>query len=217
MRFVAIVETVAMKKLYVLSFSSFFVTGSAVLAQPFKGCWEVFASVGQKTPADILATSYNSERTFVEFEKHNIYMAGFKYYFSNKLAAGITVAQHSFAHSYDNKYGGYTYAKKYNAVSVCPELKIVYYQFRYLQMYGTVAPGLFIANGFEADSSYRSGGPTRYQRTDGADISFYASPLGIKVGTKLSAFAEVGIGFRGLYNFGVTYTWGRYMNRGKKI
>lgn len=185
-----------------------------VSAQPSKGCWEVFVSQGRRTPTDILASLYNSERTFVEIHKYPVYIAGFKYYFSKTLAAGITVAQHSFAHSYNNIYGGYHHSENYDAVSICPELKVVYYQMRFLQTYGAVATGAFLVKGSRMDSFYMNPKPSRFQSLNGTTLAFHITPLGIKAGGKLSAFAEVGIGFRGLYNMGVTYTWGKNMNQG---
>lgn len=211
MPFADIAEIDAMNKSFIFFLLLPLTSVSAVSAQPSKGCWEVFASRGRYSVSDIFYYNRDMRNPSVRYEP--VYAGGFKYYFKDRLAAGVTIAQHSFAVNYLDNYNYNYRTHYYDAFSICPEMKMIYINSRYLQLYGTLALGVIIMNDH---STVKDQAGVQVRKDDGYQVwpSFYGSPLGIKVGNKLSAFAEVGIGFRGLYNMGVTYTWGKNMNKG---
>ncbi|PQJ12496.1 hypothetical protein CJD36_001735 [Flavipsychrobacter stenotrophus] len=165
-------------------------------AQPGKGMHEVSADIGKLSGLDLFyGLSYVSTTYGGHTDYRLIYSAGYKYYISNSIAIGVNLSQHSYEEDFYEASGGYYHHTYYDALSACAEMKGVYFNHSYFQVYGTFGLGIFYSTGREL-----------LQRT--TSVSMYISPLGLRIGRKFGVFGEVGIGYRGLLNGGVSVMLG---------
>lgn len=176
-------------------------------AQVQKGDIEVFGAVGRLSMADLLLSLANRDEDMKSSVTPPIYMAGCRYYVSRKIALGVTLGQHSFAMSGHNRYNAYSYSEYFDGVFVCIEMKRLYLNRPSVQLYSTLAAGITYMKGKYTEVTDDKYYPPTTRNVSPWLPAFYWSPLGIHLGQgKMGVFAEVGLGTRGLYNGGLTYS-----------
>ena len=113
-----------------------------------------------------------------------------RYYLNNAVSVGINVGYEN-----NSSYGSF--------LTFAPECT-----FRYLdtkdnrvrvRLYGAAGFGLTVFNDNEASI------PGHSDNTGPKLWGFQGTPLGIRVGRKLAGFAEIGYGYKGLINGGLSY------------
>lgn len=191
-------------------FFCFIVCSAGVFAQAQKGDAEVFAAVGRFTMADFVLSLANRDEDRKSSVFPPIYMAGWRRYVTDKFALGAIIGQHSFATSGHNRYNAYSYSEYFDGVFACIELKRLYLNTRTVQLYTTVAAGVTYMKGKHIQISDDYNSQPKIRNVSPWIPALYYSPIGIRVGRdRLGIFAEVGLGTRGLYNGGLTYTLNR--------
>lgn len=119
-------------------------------------------------------------------------LLSYKYYLNNKTTLGLGLG-------YENvsNWGSF--------FTVAPEFSYAYMDLRdsriRVKIYGSGSLGLTVFKDY-----YQSAGTfTPVADESGARLTAHASPFGIRVGRKLAAFMEIGIGYKGTFNFGLAY------------
>ena len=172
------------KKVYILFFALFtFFCSNISLAQ--KGRSEVSVAYGWLSIYSIVNNPpYNVSS--------GVGMVNYKYYLTNGTTVGGVVGFENISN-----WGSF--------LTIAPEFSFTYMDLKdarvRVKLYGTASVGLAIFKDF-----YQTTGTT-IQNTDnsGATITAHASPFGIRVGRRFAAFAELGIGYKGTVNFGLSY------------
>jgi len=98
-------------------------------------------------------------------------------------------------------------------VTIAPELTVSYLDTRQstvrVRLYGSVSYGvtIFSNNNLPTDQAQNSGVWA---------YGFQATPLGIRIGRQFAYFAEVGLGYKGLFHTGVSIRFPRILARNRK-
>lgn len=139
---------------------------------------------------------------------------------------GATLSYERQTGGWNKEYMGYSYkygmsAMNYpignftrNSLTFAAEYTHAYVAGKHVRLYTTVGMGITAYKvALEYDKEYYYSnypfranelGDIRRQKRD-AHFNAYYSPIGILVGGKVSWFAEVGFGYKGLFNSGVSY------------
>lgn len=160
----------------------------SVYAQSAEGDIEISGGIGEIAGADIVSIlAYNPDASNIKRVFHPIYSLGFKYYLKDKFALGLSVTQHSFSESYFNVYTYRNVSNYCDALSLCVEMKKVYLNREYFQLYSTLGAGVM------------------YLSNASPGFSMYISPIGLRAGKNHAFFAEFGLGYNGLVHGGYCY------------
>jgi hypothetical protein len=139
-----------------------------------------------------------------------IYSGSFKYYFNDwlgvSLSAGVQYLSGKDTGTFNTGVPGITapglYDFRANAITVAGGFTWVYFGQRNYQLYGSVEAGISIFN--ESD---RYPDNTSSQAT-GIRFNGHCSLLGFRYGRSLGCFVELGLGYKGLINTGISYQAG---------
>jgi hypothetical protein len=189
-------------------------------AQELRGDQDLSASYGRESGTDMIRGfsgsrsrpnsdygSYNSST----FNSGNIFLT-YRYLLCNRLALSATMGAEfvSFDHFSNNVprnepaplLGQY----KASITTFAIEVKPIYYSGRMVQLYGLVGLG-----GRYYHEQQVSGQSTGEILNAFPNLFFNSqwTPIGVQVGKKLSGFAELGLGYKGLVNAGVCYRFNR--------
>lgn len=212
MRFVAIAETVAMNK-YVLNFLFLFLSVNTV-AQSV-GKFDIYTGVGKSTVRDLLSGWYNPDRIDIYGAEsyrhiHPVWIAGVNYHASRFVTLGICVARHSYEEAYFNKAAWRQFYSSYDATSICAEIKVVLYEAQLFQIYTGASAGCFHEKGTNIYSEINTSSPNPEKQDYITNLpAIYLNAAGFRFGRKLGAYMELGIGYKGLINGGLSILLGK--------
>lgn len=135
----------------------------------------------------ITAAYENEQGTFID----NSYNYNYYYYY---MSGG-------FLANYFNHSGTF----KRSCFTIAPEVTFSYGDFSHdlVRLYSIVGIGYTFRNETVRDAVTNEEFRAPYIKTVHANA--YVSPLGIRVGRRLSGFFELGIGYKGILNYGATY------------
>lgn len=155
------------------------------------------ASFAQKGKSEVsVAYGLYSMYTFYNGQPYDVSsgtaMINYKYYLNKKVTLGMVIGYENISN-----WGSF--------LTFAPEATYAYYDNKdariRVKMYGAASVGLTV---FEDFNIYRD--LYSYHRDEsGAKITGHVSPFGIRIGRKLGGFMEVGLGYKGLFNFGLSY------------
>lgn len=119
-------------------------------------------------------------------------MINYKYYLTNRVTIGGVIGYENLSN-----WGSY--------FTVAPEATYSYYDNKdariRVKMYGTASVGLSVFDDFYVYNDIYS----HHRDESGAKLTGHVSPFGIRIGRKLGGFLELGLGYKGLFNFGMSY------------
>ena len=114
----------------------------------------------------------------------------FRYYLSDNVTIGLGIGFEN-----NSAYGSMT--------TFSPECTFKYLDTKdnivRVRLYGAAAMG------FTLFDDWSNSGPNNTDNTGGKFWGFQLSPLGVRVGRKISGFAEIGYGYKGIVNAGISY------------
>ncbi len=179
-----------------------------LFAQSLQGDQELSLSYGRKSGTEILKNFHDNPPTRDRGQFNSKvsttgnYFITYRKAFTDKFLLGLTAGSESFAYDkYYNENPYKTFIAHYNVniTTVAVESKVIYYNGKKLRLYGFAGLGarLYSEKSTPAQSFDGIGGKVFFNTQ--------ATPLGISFGKKLSGFLEVGLGYKGLINAGVTY------------
>ena len=136
-----------------------------------------------------------------------------KYYVSNEIAIGFSAGLQEMATNYyDRYYNGISspyMQTQYKMLTMSPEIVGNYQNKKNVRLYGTGSIAMAFVQ--TMSSTYRVQG---HEYHKGMSFNFQLSPIGISVGRTLSCYAEIGIGYKGFLNGGLSY---RFEHRDKEV
>ena len=119
-------------------------------------------------------------------------MLSYKYYVSNKVTLGMTAGYENIS-----SYGSY--------LSFVPEFTYAYYDNKHdrvrVRLYSGASFGMTVFDDFFPYSNTYS----LHHDESGARPTGQATVFGMRVGRKFAGFGELGFGYKGLFNFGLSY------------
>lgn len=140
-------------------------------------------SLTEEPRADVFSTGV----TYISY-KYNVadrMMLGAVYAFERKTADLYNVN--------DVRVGGYE--KNYHLLAL--EYRYNYIEGKNITLYGDAGLGVMMQNEF-----YTPEGEVQYERSDSWYAGYQLTPLGIKAGNTVGVYAELGFGYKGVFNFG---------------
>ena len=143
--------------------------------------------------------TYNSGAPFVTV----------RYFLYNRLAIGFSCGTNSERWQYIDVYIPSTIISqsKQSATTVAFELYYIYVFRKYFEAYTLAGFGpSFTSTETVTNATTATSATTVNTTTAGVKVQY--TPIGIRVGGKLGAFGELGIGYKGVFNFGVSYKFG---------
>jgi len=152
------------------------------------------ASFAQKGKAELsLAYGYYSSFTLYQGAPFNASTGtpniNLRYYMTNRFTLGLGIGFEN-----NRNYGSF--------LTFAPEATVAYMDMKdakvRVKIYGALAYGLTVFN----DNNNNVG---HDNQTGGKPWGFQFTPFGIRVGRKIAGFAEVGYGYKGLINAGLSY------------
>ncbi len=185
-------------------------------AQDKTGTQEFSLSYGTTSGTDMIQGFYrNNSRPnfdhpgyFDATSKTGNIFATYRYFINRRLDVGITLGMEAltFDHYTNPDMGSPVLLGKYKAsiATLAVELKPVYYNGRFVQLYGLIGIG---ARYFQ--ESLTEAGPGVAPQNNLQVTPFFLNtqwtPIGLRAGKRLCGFAEIGVGYKGLLNVGVCY------------
>jgi len=127
------------------------------------------------------------------------YYVGYRYYVSNRVAIGISVATQTLWGNSVDDYTGQPFTFKENTVTFAADLKWMLISHNNFQMYQDISAGVTY---YTEDDQYQGLPASSF---NGFKFNGQATLLGIRVGRSLGVFGELGIGYRGLVSCGLSY------------
>ena len=144
--------------------------------------------------------------------------ATYRYHISDVISLGLTFAFENENGSWDNRNYGWlsdpgtvrlanVYQGKFrrSAYTIAPEITFNYGDFGngLVRLYSVVGMGYTYRDEHITYGNVN----TEYKNPNVNTVHFnaYGSPLGIRVGRELSGFFELGLGYKGVLNYGLTY------------
>jgi hypothetical protein len=164
----------------------------------------------------------SGKKQYINHQYSGTYFINARYYFSERVSLNITLAYENesgdWLADYNYDHFGYstmvigTFTRQ--AYLLSPEISIYYTTKKHYRLYGTFGMGLNYRKEYDYyNQQVLTYGLPGYVSTPG-DYSQgyngkiqgngYLSPLGISAGGKLSWFAELGIGYKGIFNTGIS-------------
>lgn len=133
-----------------------------------------------------------------------------RYFFYNRLAFGFTFGTTVEKGQNNDRTNPSTIISTYSRSqqTIAAELYYIYLFRKYVEVYTLLGAGpAFISTVTETNATATT---LAKSETDGFDaIRMHYSPLGVRVGARLGAFAEVGIGYKGLVSAGLSFKFGQ--------
>ncbi|MFP4488176.1 MAG: hypothetical protein ACLFN1_02630 [Bacteroidales bacterium] len=123
----------------------------------------------------------------------------YKYFFTPRFAAGLSVltdkARGDLVNDDDQVLGSFNR----RALTLAPEVSLSYVNRKSFRMYGMIGAGYT----FGREKSTNDLGEDNYTSSYN-HINFQLSPLGLRLGKQIGAFAEIGFGYKGILNIGIS-------------
>ena len=123
----------------------------------------------------------------------------YRYYLTKDVTLGLGIGTENI-----KNYGSFT--------TFAPELTVAYLDTRHslvrVRLYGSIAYGI----SYFSDNNI---GPDQIDNSGVKAVGFHASPIGIRVGRQIAAFAELGLGYKGLFHVGADFRWPRVLAKNR--
>jgi len=188
----------------------------ASVAQTYEGEYDICLSYGVYSGrqfADQGTMDNNGDGTQETSNSGNIFITG-RYFLESRFSVGITAGFQTI------KGGVYYYdgilENTYSMINktIAAEMTMVYMNKRRVQMYVLTGFGVSMSSVTSNDpvnNSYTPGiGPTMiFEPMTGTRFNWQLDPVCIRVGGKLAGFAELGLGYKGILNAGISYRVGK--------
>ena len=175
-----------------IAISHGFITGDQ-LADEIKARDNESAGSGGKSE------TYNSGATFVTL----------RYFFFNRLALGIASGMNSVKGQYTDSYNPSLITSTFTQsnTTVAAELYYIYFFRKYLEVYTLfgIGPQFSSTNTTVNANAYT---PESSNRISSDVLKLQYTPLGVRIGGRIGAFAELGIGYKGIFNVGASFRLG---------
>ena len=200
------------------------IAGSLLLALPFvssaqyaKGDQEASVSYGRESGTDILdGFGFNRTPPNYDHPTYNVATAksgniflSYSYFVTSRLGIGITAGTEFVTFNQIANYDAPTPGLpvlgsfKSNITTVAFELKPVYLNTRLVQLYGLIGLGArYTTDKLVSGENNIPGKEVTYTPVF---INTQWTPIGVRVGKTLSGFLELGLGYKGLINGGISY------------
>lgn len=135
----------------------------------------------------------NKSKTLGMFE------LGYRYQLSDRVKIGADLSYLQIDRSYQTTIAETTtrYTRRGEYLLVLPTAEFAYIKTPLLTFYGTAAAGVLTGRDKELSSGKRYGG-------NSLSFAFQVNPVGLRVGKKIGAFAELGYGYKGIATAGVS-------------
>jgi hypothetical protein len=169
-------------------------------SQSLAGQQEIGVGIGFSSVYKELANAFGDNTN--NYNLSPVWSMTYRYY-TRRMSVGVALSYENLVNN-DREIGYTTYSHSHDAmtiVGIVPEFtfnyinKVVNEQKAELRLYGLVAAGATILS--ESDDYYNYG--TRLLPT------LQLTPVGIRYGRDFTCSCELGIGYKGLINFGVSY------------
>lgn len=150
--------------------------------------------IGDQFGGDKAPEYFNSESPIIS--------ASGKYFFSDWCGIGLTLAYVSMSGTSAAYNNPYSYSFKQHLVCIAPEVEPIYYKSNFFQFYGVYGIGIY--NYTQVEDMYDGS----KRRINGGLLTMQLSPCAFRVGGRLAGYVELGIGYKGLINGGISYAIG---------
>ncbi|MBC7554493.1 MAG: hypothetical protein H7257_10985 [Taibaiella sp.] len=155
-----------------------------------KGKSEISVAYGYYSAYSIVDHATNTNPAFSN--SSGVGMLNYKYYLTKKVTIGM-----GFGYENISSWGSF--------LSFTPEFTYTYYddpsnRIR-VKFYGGASVGLTVF-----DDLFVYNNPYSYHTDEsGVKLTGHVTPFGMRIGRKLGGFMELGLGYKGLFNFGMSY------------
>ncbi len=131
-----------------------------------------------------------------------------RYFFFNRLAFGLTCGFLSESGKYTDPYNPLYTPGTYTKHTTVAAFEVYYiYMFRkYMELYTLAGMGPSFSN-MNIDVNQPGGSSSTTIQTQNV-VKVQYTPIGIRFGGRLGGFAELGIGYKGMINGGISYRFG---------
>lgn len=175
------------------------------LAQTFYGQHEVAVSYGylplQQRINSNLFGIYGGSRGMFLREASGMAMLSYRYYLGGCSSLGLSVGKNTFTTEY-NDNGRIFSRSAFKCTTVAVEGTFNYRNRKYFRGYGYFGAGISFLHERKTEYTYTR---NNYYNEQTNNFDFQFVPFGMSIGGKLAAFIELGIGYKGFINGGLSY------------
>jgi hypothetical protein len=149
--------------------------------------------------------------------------ATYRYHISHVVSLGLSFAyeneqgtftDNSYNYNYNYYYASGNYPANYfnsygtfrrSSFTIAPEVTFNYGDFAhgFIRLYGVFGMGYTFRNELLTDAGTNAEYTSPY--INRVHVNAYGSPLGVRFGHQLGGYFELGLGYRGVFNYGLTY------------
>ena len=127
-------------------------------------------------------------------------------YLSLGFTGGVMSEKGQYADSYNRSVIKSTFTQQ--ATTIAPEIYYVYLYRKYFEAYTLLGAGAsFITTTTTTNATPYAPASTVTEAKDGLKMQY--TPIGIRVGGHLSGFVELGFGYKGIVNTGISFRFGQ--------
>lgn len=170
--------------------------------------WDLSASYGFISTSQFSALD-NQERTRTVTSATAALFITARYFLFNRLAIGLTLGISGENGQYNDPFSPQlvTSTYQYSSKTVAVEVYYVYYFRKRLELYTFLGAGPTTSS--TQTTEYNPTVKTQNPTLSGSEqLKAQYTPFGIRVGGRLGAYAEMGYGYKGIFNFGLGYKLG---------
>src|ERR1035437_714139 len=178
------------------------VVGTDHRYQPNKGSSEISLSYGRISGTEIV-NAMDMGKDISAYEEANTgnLFATYRYYVNNRIGLGVALGTQSMIYDWTNDNSGSHYTQKISMVTTGAEIKCLFADSRYFQFYELLAFAATYRN-----EIYNNALPSVIMTPQTGFLwNMQWSPIGFRFGNSFGGFLELGIGYKGLINGGISY------------
>lgn len=173
-------------------------------AQVSQGQHEVSASYGVFSAQQWINSSWGGSGGQLVRDAGPNYFLTYRYYLGGRFSLGLTAGKQKFSGVYEDDDGKILHRFTFDYTTVAAECFLNYLNRHHFRFYSFLGLGCSVHTEKYDHFAPNTVDSSRFNRTR-TGFNFQYVPLGLSFGGRLAAFVELGFGYKGLVNAGLSF------------
>ena len=185
---------------------------AVLYAQAYYGQSEIMLSYGRNSIQEMQQTTVPGDDNGAEINKTTgSDFLTYRYYTSPRFAVGATIGLNNFnGRVYDEAYQTIN-TFSFHYTTFAPEFLFNYLNMKDVRVYAYLGAGVSVYD--EKNVQYNTNSAPITTTVNANSFAFQFTPIGASMGRRLSANLELGVGYKGIFNGGISYLIGERKKR----
>ncbi|MDX6191593.1 hypothetical protein SGQ83_19720 [Flavobacterium sp. Fl-318] len=143
---------------------------------------------------------FTGEKTKIESESSfGMIEAGYRYQITDRSRVGLDLGYQNYSSKMITEKTSKTVKRAVDYILILPTANYTYLRIPLVDLYGSASIGAYLTNEKITETNQN------VIKNNSIDLGWQVNPIGLRVGEKLSGFAELGFGIKGFVTAGVNY------------